>query len=55
MFTRDEFSTLSIIETIEIAAGGIAGSEGAVVLCSKGKNNEIKRAIQLIKEIKSSH
>ncbi|SJZ32899.1 hypothetical protein [Selenihalanaerobacter shriftii] len=50
-----ELETLEIlfgVEAIQIAAGGIGDSNGAVTLAIKGDETDIKKAMDLIKKIK---
>jgi len=46
------FQVLTGVKAIPVAAGGIAGSEGAVVLSLEGKAAQIEQAVSLVKSIK---
>ncbi|MBI2847078.1 MAG: hypothetical protein HYX82_04265 [Chloroflexi bacterium] len=46
------FRVLSAVDAMPIAAGGIGGSEGCVVLSIEGNENQIKKAFSLVKSIK---
>jgi len=46
------FRVLTGVQVIPIAAGGVAGSEGTVVLSLEGKTAQIEQALSLVKAIK---
>jgi len=46
------FQILTGVKAIPIAAGGIAGSEGTVVLSLEGKAAQIEQALSLVKSVK---
>lgn len=46
------FQVLTGVQVTPIAAGGVAGSEGTVVLSLEGKTAQIEQAISLVKSIK---
>jgi len=46
------FQVLTGVQVIPIAAGGVAGSEGTVVLSLEGKTAQIEQALSLVKAIK---
>ena len=46
------FRALTGVEAVPVAAGGIAGSEGAVVLSLEGEEAQIEQALSLLKAIK---
>ena len=46
------FQVLSGVEAVPVAGGGIAGSEGAVVLSLEGKAAQIEQAFSLVKSVK---
>lgn len=43
---------LAGVEAMQVAAGGIGGSEGAVVLVARGTDDNIRHAVELIESIK---
>jgi hypothetical protein len=43
---------LAGVEAIPIAAGGIGGAEGSIVLLLKGTESEVRKAIGLIERTK---
>jgi len=48
----EALKVLSGAKAIPIAAGGVNGAEGAVVLAINGENEEVTKAIEVIEEIK---
>ena len=46
------FQVLTGVKAVPIAAGGVAGSEGTVVLSLEGKAAQIEQALSLVKSIK---
>jgi len=50
----DAFKLLTEVEAIPIAAGGVGGAEGSVVLVLKEKDEKIQEALRLFKEVKGA-
>lgn len=50
----DAFKVLTGVEAIPIAAGGVGGGEGSVVLVLKGENEKVQKAIEVFKEMKGA-
>ena len=48
----EALKSLTGVEVIPIAAGGIGGAEGSVVLLLKGGESEVKEAMKLVEKIK---
>ncbi|MFA6112203.1 MAG: hypothetical protein WDA75_25880 [Candidatus Latescibacterota bacterium] len=43
---------LAEVETVQVASGGIGGSEGAVVLISQGEESQVRQAIAAVEAVK---
>jgi hypothetical protein len=50
----DAFTSLTGVETIPIAAGGVGGAEGSVVFVLKGEDETVQKALELYKEMKGA-
>jgi hypothetical protein len=50
----DAFQILTGTEAIPIAAGGVGGAQGSVIMVIKGNEPNVKRAMALAKEMKGA-
>jgi len=48
----EAFKILADVEAKQVAAGGVGGSEGAVVLVVQGEDRKVKKAISILESIK---
>ncbi|MDQ1281047.1 MAG: hypothetical protein QG670_2311 [Thermoproteota archaeon] len=48
----EALKSLTGVEVIPIAAGGIGGAEGSVILLLKGDDSEVKEAVKMVEKIK---
>lgn len=46
------FKMMAGVDAIPIAVGGVGGAEGSVMMVIKGEEEKVKKAMQLVKEIK---
>ena len=50
----EAFKILTGVEAIPVASGGVGGAEGSVMMVIKGQDSEVKRAMEVAKEVKGA-